>query len=536
MTVSLGRPGLVGRIESFAVGIKAGGPTWSVDTAHARGTSLDYDGTRLTFAASGVEASARGRLHGEAIEASLALPDVAITSQSTRGKPIELAARWRGERDLDLKVMLDGLSGGGHNLSASRVAVSAETTLGTLQSSFRATGMLRADLDSASVNLGQVTGTLTLDPGSSQPAIKLPISGSVHTEISAGTLDTDLETRFESSLIRLRTRFDPSRPDGRLAITSSADQLDVDRVIAVLTALDSARKPSPPARDASAPAPGSPSASPATPALHDHSSPARTLLAGDSWTADFQIGRLKADWLRAAAVTGTLRATDSGLRLSPFSMALHGGTLTGRGDYDRHTHAFTISARARSIDSGSLLEALARTRRFEGAAEGRAELTGSLHKGAVAESLRGELSLSIADGRLHGIDLPRAVRDHARALRALRDGRARSPEDSEALHGPAPEITEFTRLGANFMIREGQARSRDLVIETPLLRVNGGGVVDLGRMLVDANLRVSLKTPGSDPLLIALGRLSLPIQVQGPLQQPHWQVDALALLPQRPRR
>lgn len=539
IAVTLGRPGLVGRIESFAIGIKAGGPSWSVDAAHARGTSLDYDGTRLTFAASGVEANARGRLHGEAFEANLALPEVAIASQSSRGKPIELAARWRGERDLDLKVMLDGLSGGGPNLSASRVSVSAETTLGALQSTLRATGTLRADLDSASVNLGQVIGTLTLDPGGSQPTLKLPVSGSVHTEISARTLDADIETRFESSLIKLRTRFDPSRPEGRLAIESRADQLDVDRLLAVFTVLDSARKFSPPARDASSPpALASPSGNAALPAPPGTLGPTRTLLAGDSWTADFQVGRLKADWLRAAAVTGTLRATESGLRLSSFSMALHGGTLTGRGDYDRHTHAFTLSARARAIDSGSLLEALARTRRFEGAAEARAELTGSLQNGAIAESLRGELSLSITDGRLHGIDLPRAVRDQAKALRTLRDrdSRPRSPEDSEALHGPAPEITEFTRLGASFLIREGQARSRDLLIETPLLRVNGSGVVSLDQLLIDASLRVGLKTPGTDPLLIALGRLSLPIQVQGPLKQPAWQVDATALLPQRLKR
>ncbi|MFM8556911.1 MAG: AsmA-like C-terminal region-containing protein, partial [Betaproteobacteria bacterium] len=255
-------------------------------------------------------------------------------------------------------------------------------------------------------------------------------------------------------------------------------------------------------------------------------------------TADFQIGRLKADWLRAAAVAGTLSSTESGLRLSSFSMALHGGTLTGRSDYDRHTHAFTLAARARAIDSGSLLEALARTRRFEGAVEGRAELSGSLQNGDIAESLRGEVSLSIADGRLHGIDLARVVRDQARALRALRDrdSRRRSPEDTEALHGPASDVTEFTRLGASFLIGEGQARSRNLLIETPLLKVNGSGVIDLGELAIDASLRVGLKAPGNDPLLTALSRLSLPIQVQGPLKHPNWQVDAAALLPQRPRR
>jgi len=538
IAVTLGRPGLVGRIESFAIGIKAGGPAWSLDTAHARGTSLDYDDTRLTFAAIGVEASARGRLHGEALEASLAMPEVAITGQSSRGKPIELAGRWRGERDLDLKVTLDGLSGGAQNLSASRVMLSAETTPGALHYSFKATGALRADLDSASVNLAQVSGTITLGPDGSQPALKLPVSGSVHTEISARTLDADFETRFESSLIKFRTRFDPSRPEGRLAIVSSADQLNVDRVIAVLSALDSARKPPPPVRDTASPALASSNASPPVSPPPGTSGPARTLLAGNSWTADFQIGRLKADWLRAAAVAGTLSSTESGLRLSSFSMALHGGTLTGRSDYDRHTHAFTLAARARAIDSGSLLEALARTRRFEGAVEGRAELSGSLQNGDIAESLRGEVSLSIADGRLHGIDLARVVRDQARALRALRDrdSRRRSPEDTEALHGPASDITEFTRLGASFLIGEGQARSRNLLIETPLLKVNGSGVIDLGELAIDASLRVGLKAPGNDPLLTALSRLSLPIQVQGPLKHPNWQVDAAALLPQRPRR
>jgi AsmA protein len=556
MSVTLGRPGLVGRLESFAIGLKTGGDDWAIEAAHARGAGLDYDGIRLTFAASGVEANARGRTRHGTFETSLLLPEVVIANPTSRGKPIDAALRWRGSQELDLKLTLDGLSGGVQNFSASRLTLSADATASALEAGLRLTGAIRADLDAASVNLGQIAGILTLDPGSGQPAIRLPLSGSIHTEGSARTIDADLETRLEASLMRLRTRYDPARAEGRLGVTLAADQLDLDRLDALLSpALNAIEAPArrtdtligrqaeKPAESGRANAPpvstnARPRAATSDPVKQQSRTPAATLqrAAGGSWTADLQIGQLKADWVRAAGVRLSAQSYEAGFRIPALSLSMHGGTLTGQADFNRLSEHFTLSTQARAIDIAALLDTLGQPRRLEGLAEWRANLSGQISDAPLADSLRGEVALMIADGRLHGVDLARAVRDAAQRIRSGRDARAEATEDARPPTGTAASFTEFSRLAARFNLRDGKARSSDLLLETPIVRASGSGIVDLQQQAVEANFRVGLVAPGNDPLLAALNRLSVPVQVRGPLSQPEWRVDIASMLPPRFRR
>jgi len=75
-----------------------------------------------------------------------------------------------------------------------------------------------------------------------------------------------------------------------------------------------------------------------------------------------------------------------------------------------------------------------------------------------------------------------------------------------------------------------------MLLETVMVRASGSGTVDLQQQAIEASLRVGLTSPVSDPILAALNRLSIPVQVRGPISQPEWRVDAASLLPQRFRR
>ncbi len=525
--LTLGRPGTVGRIESFAIGLKASGQDWTIDTAHARGASLDYDSVRLALTANAVEVSARGRHAGDTFEVAVALPDVAIANPSSRGRAIEASARLRGTQELDLKLTLDGLSGGVQNFSASRVSLAAESTMGTLQAGLRLTGALRGDLDAASLNLGQIAGTLTLDPGGSLPELKLPLTGSVHTEASVRIVDADIETRLDSSLVRLRSRFDPSRPEGSLAFNFAADQLDVDRIIGLLSPIATAVHT--PVRRTDTPA--QTSAPPAGLATRDT---IQRFVEGN-WGAEISIGQLKANWLRAAAVNLSLQSVDRAIRMPSLALSMHGGTVTGRGEYHRPSERFTISTEARAIDTAALLDTLGQPRRLEGPISWRGDLSGQLNGNSVANSLQGNLTLSVGEGRLNGIDLLRGARETAQRLRALRSGRTAPVDDSEPTPITDRSSTEFNRLAASVSIRDGKAHSRDLLIDTPVLKASGGGTVDLQQQTIDVGFRVGVTRTAGDPLLGVLSRVSLPVQLQGSLMQPQWRIDTTALFPQTPR-
>jgi uncharacterized protein involved in outer membrane biogenesis len=523
LMLTLGRPGLVGKIESFAIGLKGGGQDWTIDSAHVRGAAVDYDSTRLSFAANGVEASARGRFRNDAFEVSFALPEVAIANPSSRGRPIEANARLRGTSDIEVKLTLDGLTGGVQNFGVSKVSLSAESTHGSLQSALRLTGAFKADLDAASLNLGQMVGTLSLDAGSPVPALKLPLSGSIHAEASARIVDAIVETRLDSSLMRLRSRYDPSRTQaGPLALSFSADQIDWDRLTSLLSPFATAFET--PARRSEGQATSSPRPTEAT------AGPALKRAAGSHWTADIEIRQLKADWLRAAAVVMSLQSSEDTLRIPAFAFSMHGGTVTGRADYDRRSERFALLTQARSIDVAALLDTLGQPRRLEGFANWRADLSGLLNDRSLVESLRGELTLNIAEGQLHGVDLLRMARDTAQRIRVGRTTRNPAAVIEEP---PVADkaITEFNRLSATVSFRDGKARSRDLSIETPVLRASGSATIDLQQQVIDAGFRVGLAGATNDPVLAALSRLSLPLQLRGPLAKPQWRVDTAAMFP-----
>lgn len=229
------------RLESFAMGFRGAGPSWAIEGAHVKGTILEFDWARLALASNAVELSARGKWGDSGFEASLALPDLVITDSGSRGRPVDANLRLRDESDLDLRVSLDGWGGGARDLVASKLSISADGNLASLGASLRLSGSVRADLDELSINVGQAVGNLSLEPGGNRPPLKIPLAGTVHAEVSAKLLATELETRVDNSLIKLRGSFDPAARGSALSLHAWADQIDSERFgttfVPVLTAM-----------------------------------------------------------------------------------------------------------------------------------------------------------------------------------------------------------------------------------------------------------------------------------------------------------
>ena len=546
-SISLGRAGLVGQLESFAIGFKGAGQNWAMDAAHARGTSLEFDASRFALASTGVEVNAKGRIEGESFEAGLALPEVSIGHPNNRGKPIELSARIRGTRELELKLSLEGVSGGGHTVAASRITVAADSTDGALSGALRLSGALSADLDTASIHISQIAGALSIETGTGQPTLKLPVTGSLHVGLASGTVDTEIGTRIESSEWRSTARYDPSLQQGRLSVTVNADQVDLDRLLAlfgpVATALSSRDGGAPNQASSRSALPGARATISVNPgaSVQSNSEHRAADLANDSilarftasdWKAEVKLGQFQAGALRASSVEAALQTMQPGLRVQSLSAVTHGGTVQAQGEWRIGDEPSSVRARARSIDAGPFLEALTASKRLEGKADVQAELSGRIDSGMALSRIRGQLSLRLTEGRLLGVDMAGAARERAKRIRATRE---RRNADENPAPSPETETTDFSLLSASFAIRDGQARSRDMLIETPLVRANGAASIDLDRRLIDANLRLGIRNTGGDSLLAAIARLSLPVQVRGPLSAPEWNLDPAALSGPRTR-
>lgn len=516
--VRLGESGGALRLESFAVGLRASGSDWSAEGALIKGSLLDIDAAKLSVTASALEASARGKWGARLVDGTVSVPELVINDQASRGKPVDASLRVRTDNELDIKLSLEGWSGGVRDLIASRLTLVAESSQGALNGSLRMNGALRADLDAASVHVAQIAGTLVAEHAGQRALVKLPLAGSTHAELAARLVKADLETRIDNSLIRLRATLAPRSSDSALTLQVQADQVDSEPWLHLLSSLVSAAavgKPTPalPASDPklSAPTDRAPPAPPASIAG------LLETLADSDWQTVFEIGRLRLGNLHGAAVRGRIRAGDGMLRLRSLTASVHGGHMSGEADILPAAGLFYTSLRARDINAGDWLRASGQAANIEGRLDLRTDLHGKLYSDDWLKSLAGQASARLDDGRINGADLAQLARRAARAA-SLRDP---SAEWNAALQG----ITEFDALSARWSIRDAVAITRDLVIDTPILRVRGSGRIDFDQTTIDASLRVGPRPSGNERTLGLLNRIGVPVRVRGPLRSPLWSIE-----------
>ncbi|SDB36495.1 AsmA protein [Desulfonatronum thiosulfatophilum] len=239
----------------------------------------------------------------------------------------------------------------------------------------------------------------------------------------------------------------------------------------------------------------------------------------------------------ATVLADELRLTDSRMALS-----LRDGQLTLQ---DLLTHAFAgqinlsalldsavapptyiVDLRVQGVEAQEALIALAQTNILSGTAEVAAELQGAgLSEHAVMHGLRGNLSLDFVDGALWGVNLPHEVRKVHAAFR----GRTIGETD-------LVQKTDFTSLSGSFQIGDAKAVTQDLAMASPLLRMNGEGVLELPTksvdMVVDVGVVGTLEGQHGREWEELKG-LTIPLRISGPLSDPNFALNVDDALRQR---
>jgi AsmA protein len=135
----------------------------------------------------------------------------------------------------------------------------------------------------------------------------------------------------------------------------------------------------------------------------------------------------------------------------------------------------------------------------------------------LVETLTGKADLAVADGALIGYNIPQIIR----ALGQLK---------FSGIDRTATEKTDFSELAATFAISNGLARTEDLRMASPLLRVAGAGVVNLPDRMLDLKLRPKLVgTLAGQGGESALTGVELPVRLAGPWDRPKVEFDQAAV-------
>ena len=190
------------------------------------------------------------------------------------------------------------------------------------------------------------------------------------------------------------------------------------------------------------------------------------------------------------------------------------------------TPSFSLFADLQSIAALPLLEAAAGFDRLSGTGRLTIDLLTSGHSQAeLMNGLGGTGGFAFTDGAIRGVNLAQAIRGIESALtnRRLPDGFGEQEE------------TDFSALEGTFTVANGIATNNDLIMLSPLVRVDGAGTVGIGGQILDYRLRpravASIEGQGGER---DLQGVVVPILISGTFNNPRvgidWDVVGRALL------
>jgi len=132
--------------------------------------------------------------------------------------------------------------------------------------------------------------------------------------------------------------------------------------------------------------------------------------------------------------------------------------------------------------------------------------------------LSGTVELKVRDGRFAGLDLG-----------PLLEAVGADPDAAES-------ATAFSVLSATATGSGGRFQSDDIAARSPLLRVDGGGGVDVVAETLALDLTATFVEPPPGQGSRLLAGIRVPFGVSGPWRQPAWRVDLGGALREGARR
>ena len=231
--------------------------------------------------------------------------------------------------------------------------------------------------------------------------------------------------------------------------------------------------------------------------------------------ASFAFQRYKAAAVRIdAALNGGV------LRVTTLQGKVWGGSIDATALAEASTGRVGFKGVANGININSALKDVAAKDWMDGT--GRVtmdvEATGR-SVNALKSKLQGELALQLRDGAIKGINLAKSLRQ-AKATLGLQQNAVQKASETEK--------TDFSEMSASFQIANGVARSKDLDLKSPFLRLGGEGAIDIGQSRIDyvARATVTGTAKGQDGAdLAALKGLQVPVRLTGPFAALDWKIE-----------
>ncbi|THK34639.1 AsmA family protein [Ensifer sp. MPMI2T] len=223
----------------------------------------------------------------------------------------------------------------------------------------------------------------------------------------------------------------------------------------------------------------------------------------------------------AGPVATSLIVSDGVASLALPESPFYGGQVAAslRADGSQSEPSIALQASISGASAAPLLTDMAGFRHLEGALQADFDIAGAGGTTkALANSLHGTANVRFSDGAIRGLDIAEVYNN----LVGLMSSGFKQDENN---------TTAFTELGASFTIESGVARTEDIKLVGPLVRMTGKGAANLAesslKFRLDPRVVASLEGQGAE---ISTDGVGVPVVVEGSFANPRIYPDLAGLL------
>jgi AsmA protein len=191
-------------------------------------------------------------------------------------------------------------------------------------------------------------------------------------------------------------------------------------------------------------------------------------------------------------------------------------------DVRKDTPRISVKESLTGVQAGPLLKDLTGDDPILGTATVKADLKGvGSNADEILKTLQGTAKFSFKEGAINGVNIAALIREAQATL-----GGKPAPKQEQ------PNRTDFALLRGSATVKKGLVKNDDLLMKSPLLRIDGAGEVSLPKETIDYTLTAkfvsSLEGQGGKGKKKLKG-VSIPVHVAGTFSHPTYTPDLAAV-------
>ncbi|GLS89763.1 cell envelope biogenesis protein AsmA [Psychromonas marina] len=246
--------------------------------------------------------------------------------------------------------------------------------------------------------------------------------------------------------------------------------------------------------------------------------PDLSFLNGLDIDGTLKIAGLMVEKIKIGEINKHLIINKGKAQLKPLTAQLYDGLLTLNGNIDasKGLNKYQVSTQLKGVQLRPLLTDAAEVDLLSGNTNFNFNGKGQgLTTSKIKQGITGKGNFSLLDGELYGVNIPQEIR----TIKAKLKGQSAPSSDSI-------KKTDFASLKGDFSIAKGLVNNQKLLMLSPVMRLDGSGLVHIIEETLDYKLSITpLSKSTEDTDYVDLTGITIPMLIKGSFTDPSISLD-----------